>query len=76
MVHTLPARTDCDKLKCTWKLEEQALRAGWRLVAGCDEVGRGALLGPLYAAAVLPNKSLKKPLPFRLSPFRRLRLMP
>jgi ribonuclease HII len=34
-------------------LEAQALRAGWRLVAGCDEAGRGALLGPLYVAAVI-----------------------
>ena len=41
------------ELKCTRKLEEQAHRAGWRLVAGCDEAGRGALLGPLYAAAVI-----------------------
>jgi ribonuclease HII len=42
-------------------LEAQALRAGWRLVAGCDEVGRGALLGPLYAAAVIldPAKRIR-----------------
>jgi ribonuclease HII len=42
-------------------LEAQALRAGWRLVAGCDEVGRGALLGPLYAAAVIldPAKPIR-----------------
>jgi len=26
---------------------------GRRFIAGCDEVGRGALLGPLYAAAVI-----------------------
>ena len=53
MAHTLPARRDCATLKCTWELEEQVFRAGWRLVAGCDEAGRGALLGPLYAAAVI-----------------------
>jgi ribonuclease HII len=49
------------ELKCTRRLEEQALRAGWRLVAGCDEVGRGALLGPLYAAAVIldPAKRIR-----------------
>jgi len=29
------------------------LRRGYRFVAGCDEAGRGALLGPLYAAAVI-----------------------
>jgi len=41
------------ELRCTRRLEAQALRQGWRFVAGCDEVGRGALLGPLYAAAVI-----------------------
>ena len=53
MAHTMPALRNSGEFKCTRKLEEQALRAGWRLVAGCDEVGRGALLGPLYAAAVI-----------------------
>jgi ribonuclease HII len=52
---------NCGEFKCTRKLEEQALRAGWRLVAGCDEVGRGALLGPLYAAAVILDPA--KPIP-------------
>jgi len=49
----MPAWRNSGEFKCTRKLEEQALRAGWRLVAGCDEAGRGALLGPLYAAAVI-----------------------
>jgi ribonuclease HII len=53
MVHTMPALRGCGEFRCTRKLEEQALREGWRLVAGCDEVGRGSLLGPLYAAAVI-----------------------
>jgi ribonuclease HII len=37
--------------------EERSLKArGYRLVAGVDEVGRGALMGPVVAAAVvLPN---------------------
>ena len=38
---------------CTGRLEAQASRRGYRLIAGCDEAGRGALLGPLYAAAVI-----------------------
>ena len=38
---------------CTRQFEAQAFRQGRRLVAGCDEAGRGALLGPLYAAAVI-----------------------
>ena len=53
MVHTMPPSLSSAACKCTWKLEEQVFRAGWRLVAGCDEAGRGALLGPLYAAAVI-----------------------
>jgi ribonuclease HII len=38
---------------CTRQFEAQAFREGRRFVAGCDEAGRGALLGPLYAAAVI-----------------------
>ena len=33
-----------------------------RLVAGVDEVGRGSLVGPVYAAAVILNKSIDKKL--------------
>jgi ribonuclease HII len=40
-------------LRCTRRFEALAMRQGWRLVAGCDEAGRGALIGPLYAAAVI-----------------------
>jgi len=40
-------------------LERWAARRGFELVAGADEVGRGALAGPLVAAAVLfPTESL------------------
>jgi ribonuclease HII len=34
-------------------LERSCLRAGGRIVAGVDEVGRGALCGPVLAAAVV-----------------------
>jgi ribonuclease HII len=34
-------------------LEARLQEAGFRHVAGCDEVGRGALAGPLVAAAVI-----------------------
>src|SRR5437764_87438 len=34
-----------------WSHEAAALAAGHGTVAGCDEVGRGALAGPLVAAA-------------------------
>lgn len=57
----MPPIPNCDEFKCTWKLEEEAFRAGWRLVAGCDEAGRGALLGPLYVAAVILDPA--KPVP-------------
>jgi ribonuclease HII len=30
-----------------------------KLVAGVDEVGRGSLIGPVYAAAVILNRSIK-----------------
>ena len=31
-----------------------------RIVAGVDEVGRGSLIGPVYAAAVILNKKINK----------------
>ena len=31
-----------------------------KIVAGVDEVGRGSLVGPVYAAAVILNKSINK----------------
>ena len=33
-----------------------------RIIAGIDEVGRGSLVGPVYAAAVILNKSINKKL--------------
>ena len=33
-----------------------------RILAGVDEVGRGSLMGPVYAAAVILNKSINKQL--------------
>ena len=31
-----------------------------RIIAGVDEVGRGSLIGPVYAAAVILDKSINK----------------
>ncbi|MFB3922344.1 MAG: ribonuclease HII [Terriglobia bacterium] len=47
------AAREAREYTCTRQFEAQASRQGWRRVAGCDEAGRGSLLGPLYAAAVI-----------------------
>ncbi len=31
-----------------------------KIIAGVDEVGRGSLIGPVYAAAVILNKEVDK----------------
>jgi ribonuclease HII len=49
----MPRSLDSKRYACTWRVEAQAVRQGFRIIAGCDEAGRGALLGPLYAAAVI-----------------------
>jgi ribonuclease HII len=41
------------KYRCTGKLERELREAGFRLVAGADEAGRGSLFGPVFAAAVI-----------------------
>ena len=33
-----------------------------KIIAGVDEVGRGSLIGPVYAAAVIFNKPINKKL--------------
>ena len=47
-----------DKAKNT-RFEYQNLM---KIIAGVDEVGRGSLIGPVYAAAVILNKSINKKL--------------
>ncbi|HUI41316.1 MAG TPA: ribonuclease HII [Terriglobia bacterium] len=49
----MPVAQDVRRLRCTGRFEAEARRLGYLSVAGCDEAGRGALLGPLYAAAVI-----------------------
>ena len=41
------------KFRCEATLERELRARGFRLVAGLDEVGRGALFGPVVAAAVV-----------------------
>lgn len=40
-------------MRCQGKYEREARAQGFNLVAGVDEVGRGALFGPVFAAAVI-----------------------
>jgi len=46
-------------MPCTWRLEKRAYADGHRCVAGVDEVGRGALFGPVVAAAVILDPALR-----------------
>jgi ribonuclease HII len=45
----------------TWAEERRLHRQGYQLIAGIDEVGRGALAGPVVAAAIVLPKALKVP---------------
>jgi len=40
-------------LACSWRFEQEAWQSGRREVGGADEVGRGALCGPVVAAVVV-----------------------
>ena len=43
-------------------LDEQYYAQGYQCIVGCDEAGRGCLLGPVFAAAVILPKGLDSPL--------------
>lgn len=47
-------------LRCTDKHERAARRGGATVIAGVDEVGRGALFGPVVAAAVVLPENLRR----------------
>ena len=49
----MPRVRTVQQLCCTWRLEVHVRSRGYTLVAGCDEAGRGSLIGPLFAAAVI-----------------------
>src|SRR5438874_1168394 len=40
---------------CSSRFERAARKLGWMRIAGIDEAGRGALFGPVVAAAVILN---------------------
>ncbi len=46
-------RAERERLERLFAIEEAARREGRRCVAGVDEVGRGCLAGPVYAAAAV-----------------------
>jgi ribonuclease HII len=50
--------------------EQQAVAAGYKLIAGVDEVGRGCIAGPVVAAACILD--LSKPLPEGLNDSKKL----
>lgn len=54
---------------CT-SFEDEARAGGFRLIAGVDEVGRGALAGPVVAAAVILDP--QRPLPEGLDDSKKL----
>ncbi len=42
-----------EELRCSWRFEHEAQAEGFAVIAGLDEVGRGALCGPVIACAVV-----------------------
>lgn len=45
------------KIRCDGTIEREVRVRGFRAVAGVDEVGRGALFGPVFAAAVILSEA-------------------
>lgn len=48
-------------MRCQAKYEREARQQGFERIAGVDEVGRGALFGPVFAAAVIlsPDRPIR-----------------
>ncbi len=46
---------------CSSRFERQARQRGWLRIAGVDEAGRGALFGPVVAAAVILDPARRIP---------------
>ena len=58
------------RLKCTLNFEKRAWCTGAKLVAGVDEVGRGAFFGPVVAGAVILDPA------YRIRGLRDSKLLP
>ena len=57
-----PVRGDkAARYQCTMAFERQARSKGYQRIAGADEAGRGALFGPVFAAAVVlsPDRPIR-----------------
>src|SRR5262252_6981048 len=50
-----PGSKNANKDVPSSRYERAARKAGYRVIAGLDEAGRGALFGPVFAAAVVLN---------------------
>lgn len=50
-------RNSLPKLLLDFAVEDSFYMSGYELVAGVDEVGRGALAGPIVAAAVILKRN-------------------
>src|SRR5205085_10646376 len=66
---SLPRRRRRVSSICT-SFEDEARASGFRFIAGVDEVGRGALAGPVVAAAVRLDP--ERPLPYCLDDSKKL----
>jgi ribonuclease HII len=57
----LPGGAEDRSIRCRSTFEREARERGFRAVAGVDEVGRGCLFGPVFAAAVIldPSRSIR-----------------
>jgi ribonuclease HII len=49
----MPRHPSLPKIRCRSTFEREARERGFRAIAGVDEVGRGCLFGPVFAAAVI-----------------------
>jgi ribonuclease HII len=49
----MPGPRKRSRYRCSYRMERKLFKQGYCRIAGVDEVGRGALCGPVVAAAVL-----------------------
>jgi len=61
-INNLKRLADYERVQGLYKFEDEARAAGYKLIAGVDEAGRGSLVGPVTVAAVIlpPNLYLEK----------------